>query len=552
MDKIIRVIKTLGVVRVSLLIGALLVMLTLFALLITRITTPPMALLYGTMETKEAAAVATRLEALAVPYEVRGDSIYVPQDKVSELRLKVAGEGLVGASSVGYEVFDKTSSFGTTSLVQNINARRALEGELSRTIMSMPSVNNARVHIVIPKKKLFSKDEQKASASVTLNIGSRIMSDEQIQSITHMVAAATPDLSPENVTIIDTRGNLLSSGNKSQANIMGTQGKIRRQIEQEYENSITRMLEHVVGPNKANVKVTAVMDFDRVEENSELYDPDRQVVRSEQRTEDVANSKENSGNQAAGVSANIPGQGVNGGASGSESNQTSANEVINYEVSKTIRHYVREGGQIEKLSVAVLVEGHRVFENGFERYVPYSEADIEKFKTLVETAIGFNTGRGDTVEIIDMAFAQIEEEDVPVPPMFTKADYFRMGEYGMTFIAILLIFFMVVKPIMKAATNIQERDNENAPAMTEAGQPIMAPDGTPMTMAQAKAARVSNIVAPQQVGSIIGESLIDLDKVEGQVKESSIKKVIEILDEFPDESINVIRSWMASDALPPE
>lgn len=554
MNKLLSAIKTLGVARASLLVGATLVMVILFAVLLTRITTPPMALLYGGMEAKEASAVASRLENMAIPYEVRGDSLYVPQNKVSELRLKVAGEGLVGASNVGYEVFDKTSSFGTTSLVQNLNARRALEGELSRTIMSLPTVNHARVHIVMPKKKLFAREKQKSSASVTLNIGSRIMSDEQIQSITHMVAAATPGLSPENVTIIDTRGNLLSSGNKSQANVMSTQGKIKRQIEQEYENSITRMLEHVVGPNKVNVKVTAVMDFDRIEENSELYDPEKQVVRSEQRTEDTSSAKESTGTQAAGASANIPGQEVGGGSAGSESNQASANEVINYEISKTIRHYVREGGHITKLSAAVLVEGHRIVEDGFEKYVPYPEQDIEKFKKLVQTAIGYSEDRGDTVEIIDMAFAQIEQEDTPEPPMFTKDDYFRLGEYGLTFLAIMLIFFMVIKPIIKAAVPSSEKNEEIELAMSTAGEPIMSPDGNQMTMAQAQAAGVTNIapVAPApQVGTIPGESLIDLDKVEGQVKESSIKKVIEILDEFPEESVNVIRSWMAADSPPP-
>lgn len=549
MDKLYAMIRTLGVGRMALLVGSTLVMVALFAIFIVRVNTPPMALLYGTLESKEASAIVQRLENLGVKYEIRGDSLYIPQNKVAEMRLKIAGEGLVGSSNVGYEVFDKSSSFGTTSLVQNINARRALEGELARTIMSMPVVSHARVHIVIPKKELFSKDKPKASASVTLNIGSRILSDEQIQSITHLVAAATPSLIPDNVTVIDSRGNLLSSGNKSQANVMSRQGKIKRQIELEYENSITRMLEHVVGPNKANVKVTAVMDFDRLEENSELYDPEQAVVRSEQRSEESASSQESRGNQAAGASANIPGQEVGGGAGGSQSNQNAANETINYEISKTIRHYVREGGHIRKLSAAVLVEGRRIIEDGFEKYVPYPEEDIEKFRKLVQTAIGYSEDRGDVVEIIDMAFAQIEEEDTPEPSMFTKEDYFRFAEYGILFIAMMLVFFMIIRPIIKTAIPDEKvPDIDTVQATTTAGEPIMAPDGSQMTVAQAQEAGISNIAPPSQVGTIPGESLIDLSKVEGQVKESSIKKVIEIIDEFPEESVNVLRSWMAGDS----
>ena len=561
MENILNIIKNIGVGRLIVLFASILLLLGIFAVIILRVSSPPMSLLYGGMEEKEAAGIAARLESLSVPFEIKGGSIYVPQNKVSELRLKVAGEGLVGTSTTGYEIFDKGSTFGTTSLVQNINSRRAMEGELSRTIASLPAVSSARVHLVMPKRKLFAKSQDKPSASVVINLGSRLLDDSQVQSITHLVAAAVPGLTPENVTVVDNRGQLLSNGKKSQANVMNNQAKMRRQIEEGYETSVTRMLERITGPNKVSVKVSADMNFDRLEENSEIFNPEQQVVRSEQRTEEVGSAKSKSGSPAVGVSGNVPGQGVEGSSIGSEENNNKTDETINYEIGKVIRHYIKEGGTVKKLSVAVLVEGKYTGLEGDKAYVPYSEEELSKFTKLVKTSIGFNEERGDKVEIIDMAFTQIESTEIE-QPLLTKADYFRIGEYVVMVLGMILIIFMVIKPILKAAFSTKSSPAVGA-AMQAAGQapaqattpgeatPVMMPDGTVAT----PGAGTVPVTNPDGSISMIkaeeepAESLIDIEAVEGKVKESSIKKVIEIIDQYPDESVNVIRGWMTSEGI---
>ncbi len=536
----------MGAARIAMLVVAVVMLIGLISMIAVRGNAPDYGIVYGGLNEQEQAKIAQTLDALNVDYQVRSGGVYVPKNRIPELRLKIAGEGIVGSSTAGYEIFDSQSSFGTTSLVQNINARRALEGELARTINSLPSVASSRVHLVMPKKKLFSRERIEPTASVTVNIGTRILNDEQVQSITHMVAASVPGLTPDNVTIIDNRGNMLSSGNKSQSNLMNMQQKVQRQVETEYEHSIKRMLEKVVGPNKANVKVTAELNFDSIEEESEIFDPEKQVVRSEQRSEDRMNATQTQPNQAAGASANIPGQEVGGGQAGSNEERQSAEETINYEISKTVRRHVHSGGAIKQLSVAVLVEGHYSNEDGIQKYVAYDENDIAKFETLVKTAIGYDEERGDLVEIIDMPFAQIEEETIE-EPLFTKDDYFMIAEYALIAIAIFLLIFMIIKPILKATL---PKNNEVGSAMSGetaasgaaatvggSGAPAIniqgmetAPDGTPV-----------NLPTNEIVDS---DSMIDLESVEGQVRESSIKKVVKIITENPEESTNVIRGWL--------
>ncbi|MFT7433585.1 MAG: flagellar M-ring protein FliF [Alphaproteobacteria bacterium] len=532
MENLLAILRRMGAARIAMLVVATFILIALLSTVAIKSNAPDYGLMYGGLSNKESAKIIEKLEGMGVNYQVKAGGVYVSKAKIAELRLKVAGEGIVGSSTAGYELFDKQSSFGTTSLVQNINARRALEGELSRTIASLPTVSSARVHLVMPKKKLFSRERIEPTASVVVNIGTRILSDEQIQSITHLISASVPSLTPDNVTVVDNRGNMLSTGNKSQSNVMNMHQKVQRQIESEYEYSIKRMLEKVVGPNKANVKVTASIDFDSVEEESEIFDPENQVIRSEQRSEDRVTANQTSANQAAGASANIPGQEVGGGAGGSSENRTSAEETINYEISKTIRKHVKAGGAVNRLSVAVLVEGNYSNEDGVQKYAPYDSEELEKFATLVKTGIAYNEERGDLVEIIDMPFAHTTEEIIE-EPLFTKEDYFMIAEYVLIGIGIFLLIFIIIKPILKATLPQHKSSIEELLAGTAGVANINTadvPGGTPLDL---------------PVNEIAEEgSMIDLQSVEGKVRESSVKKVMKIVSENPEESINVIRGWM--------
>lgn len=557
MDNFLSILRSIGAARLAMLIVSVIMLIGLMSMVVLKSGGPSDSLLYGGIDPQESGRIVERLAQMNVPYSVRGNAIYTHQTRVDELRLKLAAEGLVGTSVNGYEIFDKSSGFGTTSLVQNINARRALEGELSRTIQSMPAVQSARVHLVMPKRKIFSREQITPTASVTLNLGSRVLSEEQIQGITHLVSAAVPRLSPDNVTVVDNRGNMLSSGNKSQANKMNLQSKIQYQVESEYEDALRTMLEKIVGVGKANVKVTAQMTFDRVEEHSELYDPQTQVVRSEQRSEDILESHNNTGSGTVGASANIPGQeaGKSGG-SGSSENRTTSGETINYEISKTIKKHIKEGGEIERLSVAVLVEGKYIDENGTTRYEPNSKQDLQKIERLVKSAIGYDEKRSDIVEIVDMDFAQVEPEAVEEEPLLSKEDYFAIAEYALMMIAIFLLVFMIIKPILKAtisegggSSQVDEAiaGSGGSGPMRAAAPPIMGADGQPIPQSNIPAA------AMRSTGSeaLSGEgAMIDLAQVEGKVRESTVNLVLDIVKEHPEESSNILRGWLSGEAAP--
>lgn len=549
------ILRSLGAARIALLVVSVIMLIGLLSLVVLKTSGPSDSLLYGGLDPQESGHIVERLGQLNEPFDVRGNSIFVAKARVDELRLKLAAEGYVGSSVEGYEIFDESSGFGTTSLVQNINARRALEGELSRTITSIPAVQSARVHLVLPKRKIFSKENVTPTASVTVNLGSRVLTEEQVQGITHLVSAAVPNLNPDNVTVVDNRGNLLSSGKKSQANQMNMQAKIKRQVEAEYEDAIRAMLERVVGVGRANVKVTAQMTFDRLEEHTEMFDPQSQVVRSEQRSEDALEAENSSAGGAAGASANIPGQEVGAGGSGSRENRTTTAETINYEISKTIKKHVREGGAIERLSVAVLVEGRYVNEAGLMKYVPHSEEDLGKLNRLVKSAIGYSEEREDIVEIVDMSFAQVEEEAQEEPPLFSSQDYFQLAEYALMMIAIFLLVFTIIKPLLKATLPGSSGNSQVQQAMAAGGAgmpggpmkatapPIIGPDGTPVPQADMGGGAGGGLHGIEDEGT-----MIDLAQVEGKVRESTINLVHEIIKEHQEESANVLRGWLSGES----
>lgn len=555
-NNLLNTLKALGPTRIATLAIALVVLLLLFSAVLTRVSESPMSLLYGGMEQQEASKVASFLDGQNIHYEVRGDgAVYVPQNKVGELRLKVAGEGLVGGSISGYEIFDKSSSFGTTSLVQNINARRALEGELARTISSLPIVKNVRVHLVMPKKRLFSKEKVVPTASVTLNVGARMVGEDTVASISHLVAAAVPALDVKHVTIVDQRGKLLSSGSNNTGNssTIDANSRVRKGIESNFESSVASMLERVVGNGKVSVSVNADIDFDVIEETSEIFDPDQQVVRSEQRSEGTTANQQNTGEAAVGVSGNVPGAGTTGTSIGSQENRANSEETINYEISKKARHYIKESGGIKKLSVAVLVEGKYAMvkapvAEGEEEseepapmirgeYIPYSADEIAKFETLVKTAIGFDSSRGDSVQVVDMEFTEVVSEEIEIP-MFSKDDYFRIGELVLMFVGMFFILLFIIRPLMRAATKAME-----VHAILQGGEPVvMSADGKPIPAGAVAAG----------IGEEEDSSLIDIAGVEGKVRASSLKKVAGLVETHPEESIGVVRNWMNSDNSAPE
>jgi flagellar M-ring protein FliF len=512
-----------------------------FAFLMTRLSTPNMALLYGELEADDASRIVAKLDAMGVPYELAPDGsfVMVPDTDIAGMRLAMAKEGLPSGGSIGYELFDRSEGFGTTTAVQDVNRLRAMEGELARTIRTINGVRNARVHLVLPRRTLFSRDKEEPSASIVLNMhGAGRLGGPQVRAVQHLVAAAVPGLQPSRISVIDEQGNLLARGELeggAEDGATGQSDEMRRSFEVRMSRTIESLLERSIGPGRVRAEVTADMDFDRMTTTSELYDPNGQVIRSTQTIEEAAISAESASADTVSVGQNVPGVGLDDEVSDTTSNTTTRNEeVVNYEVSKTIQNHVREAGTVRRLSVAVLVDGvYAAGAGGAPVYEPRSAAEMEQIATLVRSAIGFDEARGDAVEVINMPFARPDEISglAEAPSFFNQFNlrgYARIAETVGLIVVALLILLLVVRPFvtkviiegMRAQAQITEASNQIA---SEAGQ---------------QAALEQRGVNPEL------EEMIDVKKVEGSVRASSLKKIGEIVERHPEEAVAIVRSWM--------
>ncbi len=542
--------KGLGALRVGAMAGVAAALTGFFLYIFGVIAEPPMAILYSGLEPREAGAVAAKLDATNVPYEQRGDggTILIPADQVSRIRMQLATEGLPSAG-VGYEIFDKSDTFGTSAFVQNVNRLRALEGELARTIRSIESIESARVHLVIPERQVFAQANQTPSASVVLKTRVRL-GNGQVSAVQHLVASAVAGLAPNDVAIVDERGELLAGRNgETQDDIALAQEDRASAFEERMRQRVENIVASVVGPGRTRVQVAADMDFNRLTETSESFDPDSRVIRSSQTVEQ--NSSEQGARTAAAVSVGtqLPGaaQPVQTD-SGPNSASTRNEETINYEISKSTKTLVQDAGTVKKLSVAVVVDGtYTTDANGTRSYAPRSEADMANITALVRSAVGFNETRGDQVQVTNMRFAEPEVtpgEDGTSEPLLgiESAIWLKVAEILILSVTALLIFLLVVKPMIRRLTTPPDSyaDAAGATALTGAqGTPAIAhaPPASPGTAAQIGA-------APGQTALPKRENMIDVSQIEGQVRESSIRKIGDVVQAHPEEAMAIIRTWL--------
>jgi flagellar M-ring protein FliF len=306
---ILATLRGLGPARLGLMGAVAAGILAGLIVLTSRLATPPMALLFGDLDLEDSGRIVAKLEQMKVPFDLRanGAQVYVPEDQALRLRLSMAEEGIPAGGSLGYELFDRADSLGATSFVQNLNHLRALEGELSRTIRTIDRVQNARVHLVLPKRELFARDQRPASASIILKMkGSNRLSPGQVQAIQHLVAAAVPDLDPGHVSIVDDRGALLSRVEDGDGAAAAGLAEARSAFETRLKSAVERLLEQSVGPGAVRAEVSAELNFDRVTTNQETYDPDSQVARSTQTREESSASTDGDGEQTVSVANNMP------------------------------------------------------------------------------------------------------------------------------------------------------------------------------------------------------------------------------------------------------
>ena len=549
MNGLVQTLRSLGPVRLVTIAGVAAAMIAFFYVLTTHIATPGMALLYGDLDLRDSGQIVQKLDAMGVPYQLKGDGnqIYVPADQVARLRMAMAETGLPHGGNIGYEIFDKADALGTSSLVQNIDQVRALEGELARTISSLSSVQWARVHLVLPRRELFSRERQDPSASIVLKLrGADRLAKPQVAAIEYLVASAVPGLKPNRVSIIDGDGNLLArgDGDSGDAGMASTAEERRVGYEDRLARKAEEMLEQTVGPGKARVDVHADIDFDRITTNSESFDPDQQVARSTQTVTDTSDSNAN-GDQPVTVQTNLPNAQTATASPSNRSKSQREESTTNFEIGKKVVNEVHETGVVRRLSVAAMVDGvYTIAADGSRAYQPRSPEELKQLTAILKSAIGFDEKRGDTVELANLRF-MTPEETAPTAPLtimgFERADIVKMGE--MLVVAVLFILLVVRPLLMRVLENSAAAASDTSQLLPGAVAGQSAPAlPAPAGLKPALPAAAGGALVP--AGAEVAERMIDIGQVEGRVAASSIKKIGEIVEKHPEEAVAIVRSWM--------
>jgi flagellar M-ring protein FliF len=544
LQSLVGFLRGLGASRLMAMVAVTAALIGFFAFVIMRVTTPQMTTLFTDLSLEDSNAVIKDLERQAIPFEIRNDGavIMVPKDKVTRLRMKLAEGGLPKGGGVGYEIFDKSDALGTTSFVQNINHLRALEGELARTIRAIDRVQAARVHLVLPERPLFARETPEPSASIVVRVHGSL-EPQQIKAIRHLVASAVNGLKPQRVSIIDEAGQLLADGaGGEQDNTVADER--RSAFEKRLRNEVEAIVSSVVGTGRARVQLAADFDYNKITQTSDKFDPEGRVLRSSQTREESSATAENNGQVTVGNE--LPGAQQNNNAAVARDQSKKTEETNNYEISRTTKTEVTEAGRVNRISVAVLVDGaYTKNEKGEMVYQDRSKEQLDRIATLVRSAIGFDQKRGDQVEVVNLRFAEAPAV-TPLPEpvgllgmlQFTKDDVMYVIELGVMMLLGLVVMFMVIRPLVKRII----ADEREAPLAGGGTLPAIADGSSPQAAAaggggQSLVPGINNTAA-----------LIDVAQVQGQVHAQSVHRVGELAERNPNETVAIVRQWLSEPA----
>lgn len=542
LNQLMAMLQRFGIGRVAAILGIAAGMAAVMAAIFLNLGQPK-ALLYSNLDLKEAGSITQALDQAGIKYEVKGDgsTIMVPRDEVASTRLMLSGKGLPTAGSVGYEIFDEANALGQTDFVQQLNRQRALEGELARTIRSLDGITSARVHLVLPKRQLFEEEAEQPSAAVTISVGGREPTAEQVRAMQNLVAGAVPNLRPDRVTVVDQHAKTLSGGETG----MAAEADSRKsEVEQRIAKQVKTLVEGIVGAGKARVNVTADLDLARVTTQEEKFDPDGQVIRSESTSEESARENAQNGSGQASVTANIPNTSSDGTNDNNASSSGRTDSTTNYEISKTVRTEVQEPGTVKRLSVAVAVDGVTAAGKDGKPgpYTPRTAEEMQRIEQLVRTAVGYSQDRGDQVSVINVRFPTEESNEgvVATNPLmgFDKNDIMRAAELAVLAIVGILMIFFVARPLIGAGG---KNGKGGVPAIAGGGDGtriVMSADGQPMQISGN-----GSQLALAGPGADPSE-LIEMARVDGQVRQSAVKKVSDFVAAHPDESVQILRTWL--------
>ena len=559
-------LKALGAARLVAMGVVAVGLLGLLGMLAMRGGTDRMALLYSELDAREAGQIIEVLDRQKIAHQLGagGTQILVPADQVARLRVTLAREGLPSGGSIGYELLDRGDGITASQFQQKMSETRAMEGEIARSIRTISGVKAARVHLVLPRREPFAREKQEAQASVMLTTtGANRLDREAIQAIVNLVAGAVPGLRAKSVSVVDSRGTLLARGGEAMgpaAAVMGGE-EMRRATEMRLSRAVEEMLERSLGQGRVRAEASVQMDFDRIQETQEKYDPDGQVARSTQTVTDNSKTSE----QAAGVSVqnNLPNADAGKEASGTQ--EARSEETTNYEIGKTVRTIVREQPQIRRMTIAVLVDGiEEKGADGVMTWKPRSAEELERIGRLVRSAVGYEEKRGDQVEVVTMRFTGDSGLASLEPRGFLglgidAADVTRMAQTAVVGLIAVLALLMVFRPMVMRVTAL---GNKSLPASAMAALPgrgamAVGADGTITAASLGMAADVTRLLDGPSGGRGGGgggrserfaggedDGLVSLTSVDGQLRASALRRLTEMVERHPDESLTIVRAWM--------
>ncbi len=509
-DNIVEQIKVMPASKKVTLLGVIVVSFASMMLLFAWIQKIDYQVLYANLSEDDAGRIVQELSERKIPYEIgSGGAVLVPSDKVYDIRLQLASAGLPQGGGVGFEIFDNTK-FTTSEFVQKLNYRRALEGELSRTIQSLSGVKQGRVHLVMPDKSIFAFQESKPRTSaaifLTLNNG-RKLNRAEVEGIVHLVSSSVEDLTPQDITVVDDKGSLLTKpSDDTMMSLTGTQMEYQQNFEKNMGSKVVSILEPVVGRGKVNARVAASFDFTRSERTEEIFDPEGAVIRSEQKSTEKSTSGSPGG--IPGVASNLPGEA--GQPVSSRGQSQKQDEMINYETSKTVTRIVDSPITLERLTVAILIDGILPNQKGSvenpEQFIVRSDEDRKYYEDIVRKTIGFTEDRGDEISVTIMPFQDVAAVDMPAVEKDYMPLVLTVVKYLAPAIVALLFFLIVLRPLIKSLSR---------------GIPASAP------AAAAGSGAESELEAPLQVKEIPLE-----------------KQVIEWANNNPQQATGLVKGWL--------
>jgi flagellar M-ring protein FliF len=522
-QQVARFVRRLTLSQKLLLGGTALAAIVAIIVLVTLVNKPTYGTLFSNLGEQDASKIVEKLKEKQIPYTLEdgGKTILVPRQQIYDLRLSLAGEGLPQSSTIGYEIFDRTN-LGISDFVQKVNYRRALEGELARTILQLEEVEGARVHLVVPEKALFKEDERPSTASVVLKLRTgRPLKKETVQGIAHLVSSSVEGLEVGNVTIVDSRGSLLSDATKpnSVAALTSSQYELQQKVENYVAGKAQTLLESVVGRGNALVQVNADLDFRQVERTLESYDPENTAVRSEQVSEEKSV-----------VSDSAP-------------PSTRSNTITNYEVNKTVEHIVENLGNIKRLSVAALVNGipKTVEKDGQKttEIVSRPKEEMDKLTDLVRKAVGYNLERNDEISVTNLSFGPAVQDQDFVYRQEPGTDWTGWSQKIFLGVAMLVAVLVIWSLLGRLRSRIEP---EAGYAMGGGGSGMrggmstyetdLSPAGEPLRP------RRSPIHLPKPEEEISEETLIKIERK---------KRIIEYLQTKPEDGSRLLKVWLGEE-----